>query len=239
MENEKYMITLYTFGPAYGLQDASPFVVKAMLLLKMAQLPYTTDSRSFSRAPKGKLPYIQDGTEIIADSTFIRWHIEEKYGVDFERTLSAKERGTAWALEKLLEDNLYWIIVDNRWLDDKNFARGPATLFDKMPWPMRVVVKRMVRRQIAKSLKAQGMGRHARPEMLAIATKGLASVAEILGDQPYLMGSSPCGADATAFAFIASALCPHFDTPLRVAVQMHPNLVAYVARLQAQYFPTP
>lgn len=230
------MITLYTFGPAYGLPDASPFVVKAMLLLKLAQLSYTTNSRGFKRAPKGKLPYIRDDDQVIADSTFIRWHLEKKYGVDFERGLSAQQRGTAWAVEKLLEDNLYWINVDERWMDDENFARGPATLFDAVPWPMRGLVKAMVRRKIGPSLKAQGMGRHTRPEMLAIAAKGLASVAEILGDKPYLMGATPCGADATVFAFIESALCPHFDTPLRAAAQAHPNLVAYVARMQAQYF---
>ena len=34
------MITLYTFGPYFGLPDGSPFVVKAMLLLKFAGLAY-------------------------------------------------------------------------------------------------------------------------------------------------------------------------------------------------------
>lgn len=231
------MITLYTFGRAFGLPDASPFVVKTMLLLKMAQLPYTTNRKGLGRAPKGKLPYIQDAGESVADSTFIRWHIEKKYGVDFERGLSAQQRGTAWAVEKLLEDNLYWVNVDARWMDDENFARGPAALFDAVPWPMRGLVKTLVRRKIGKSLKAQGTGRHTRPEMLAIATKGLASVAQLLGDKPYLMGAEPCGADATVFAFVGSALCPHFDTPLIAAAQAHPNLLAYVARMQAQYFP--
>jgi len=33
------MITLYTFGADFGLPDASPFVMKAELLLKMADLP--------------------------------------------------------------------------------------------------------------------------------------------------------------------------------------------------------
>ena len=34
------MITLYTFGPAFGLPDPSPFVTKAEMLLKLAGLPY-------------------------------------------------------------------------------------------------------------------------------------------------------------------------------------------------------
>jgi len=37
------MITLYSFGPGFGLPDPSPFVTKAEVLLKMAELPYRTD----------------------------------------------------------------------------------------------------------------------------------------------------------------------------------------------------
>src|SRR5436190_8140000 len=41
--NER-MITLYTFGPAFGLPDPSPFVTKVEVLLKMAGLAYGTDT---------------------------------------------------------------------------------------------------------------------------------------------------------------------------------------------------
>ena len=78
------MITLYTFGPYFGLPDASPFVTKAMLLLKFSGLPYEENRHGYSRAPKGKLPYIADDGIIIADSTLIRFHIEKKYGFDFD-----------------------------------------------------------------------------------------------------------------------------------------------------------
>ena len=84
------MITLYSFGPAFGLPDPSPFVMKAEVLLKMAGLSYRADTKGLRGAPKGKLPYIEDDGERIADSTFIRWHIEKKYGFDFDRGLSAE-----------------------------------------------------------------------------------------------------------------------------------------------------
>ena len=121
------MITLYSFGPGFGLPDPSPFVTKAEVLLKMAELPYRSDTTGFKKAPKGKLPYIDDGGEIISDSTFIRWHLERKYNIDFDRGLSAEQRSIAWAFEKMMEDHLYWAVVHARWMDDLNFARGPAT----------------------------------------------------------------------------------------------------------------
>ena len=80
------MITLYSFGPGFGLPDPSPFVTKAEVLLKMAELPYRSDTTGFKKAPKGKLPYIDDGGEIISVSTFIRWHLERKYNIDFDLT---------------------------------------------------------------------------------------------------------------------------------------------------------
>jgi glutathione S-transferase len=81
------------------------------------------------------------------------------------------------------------------------------------------------------------MGRHGPQEIAAIAAKGVEAVAAILGDKPYLMGSQPCGADATLFAFAAGLLCPHFNTPIRAAAEAHLNLVYYVSRMTHQYFP--
>jgi Glutathione S-transferase, C-terminal domain len=51
------------------------------------------------------------------------------------------------------------------------------------------------------------------------------------------MGSEPSGIDATLFAFIAGALCPLFNTPLRTAAERYANLRRYVGRMTARYFP--
>jgi glutathione S-transferase len=86
------MITLRTFGPYFGLPDASPFVIKAMLLLKFAGLEYQEERSIPSNAPKGKLPYVNDEGTILADSTFIRFHIEKKYGFDFDAGLNQNKK---------------------------------------------------------------------------------------------------------------------------------------------------
>ena len=131
------MITLYTFGPAWGLPDPSPFVTKAIVLLKMAGLPFETDTSGFRKAPRGKLPYIRDGGEVISNSTLIRLHLEQRHNIDFERGLTPEQRGVAWAAEKMCEDHLYWFTVQLRWLDGDNFERGPLRFFDAVPAPLR------------------------------------------------------------------------------------------------------
>src|SRR5262245_17029871 len=232
------MITLYAFGPLFqGLPDPSPFVMKADVLLKMSGLPYRVDLKGFNKAPKGKLPYIEDDGERVADSTFIRWHLERKHRVDFDRGLSAEQRAIAWAFEKMAEDNLYWALVHSRWIDDANFNKGPRSFFGFVPAPLRSLVVGMVRRQVRKNLHAQGIGRHSKGEIEALGSRAIDAIATYLGHKPYFMGSEPAGVDATMFAFAAGSLCPMFDSPLRTAAERHDNLRRYVGRMTARYYP--
>jgi hypothetical protein len=161
------MITLYTFGPYFGLPDGIPFVINAMLHLKFAGLVYSEDRGGYGKAPKGKLPYINDGGLIVADSTFIRFHIEKKYGFDFDAGLDAAQKATAWTVEKMCEEHLYWALVASRWIDDANFAKGPAQFFKVVPMPFRPIVQRLIRRKVKNTLKLQGFWRHTQASKLS------------------------------------------------------------------------
>jgi glutathione S-transferase len=231
------MITIYTFGPGFGLPDPSPFVMKVETLLKMAGLPYRVDTKGFSKAPKGKLPYIDDDGERIADSTFIRWHLEKKHRIDFDRGLDDTQRAVAWAFERTVEDHLYWALVDARWTEDANFDRGPRSFFRAAPAPIRPLIVAMVRRKVRQSLHAQGIGRHAPAEIAALATRSIDALATYLGQKPFFKGAEPVGVDATIFSFVAGALCPVFETPIRHATERHDNLKRYVGRMTARFYP--
>ena len=230
------MITLYTFGPYFGLPDASPFVIKAMLLLKLAGLEYSEGRGGYGKAPKGKLPYINDDGLIVADSTFIRFHIEKKYGFDFDAGLTPEQKAVAWAAEKMCEEHLYWALVSTRWLNDANFAKGAAQFFRGVPMPFRPVVQTLVRRKVKKTLKLQGFGRHTPAEQDELAIADIDALATLIGDKAFLLGEKPCGADAAVFAFVASSLTPVFDTPLLAAAKRHANLTGYRDRILRRYF---
>jgi glutathione S-transferase len=231
------MITLYTFGPAFGLPDPSPFVMKGEMLLKLARLAYQTNTRGFLRAPKGKLPYIEDDGDLIADSTLIRLHLEQKHSIDFDRGLSARDRGVAWSVEKMLEDHVYWVLVYWRWMKDVNFARGPKGFFRRAPAIIRPLVEKMVRGKVRRNLHGHGLGRHNEAEMTVLSDRAIEALAQVLGDNQYLMGDQPCGADATAFAFTAGGLTPVFETPARAKLESMNNLVAYRDRMMAEFYP--
>jgi glutathione S-transferase len=230
------MITLYNFGPAFGLPDSCPFVMKVETLLKMANLLYRTDATGFARAPKGKLPYIDDDGVVVPDSTFIRRHLEKKYRIDFDRGLNAAQKATAWAFEKMAEEQLYWVILHDRWMIDRNFRRGPARFLDKVPAPIRPLVTATAHRRMRSALDAQGLGRHSPDEILALGTRSINAIADFLGDKPFFMGSEPTGADATVFAFVCAVLCPYFESRLRGVAERRDNLRRYVGRMTALYY---
>ena len=60
------MITLYTFGPSWGLPDPSPFVMKAEMLLKLAGVPYQTDTRGFGKAEWTAIVNYVNGQDLAA-----------------------------------------------------------------------------------------------------------------------------------------------------------------------------
>jgi len=231
------MITLYTFGPAFGLPDPSPFVMKGEMLLKLARLEHRPNTRGFLKAPKGKLPYIDDDGTIVADSTLIRMHLEQKYSIDFDRGLSTRDRGVAWATEKMLEDHVYWVLVYWRWMKDGNFERGPANIFRRVPAIFRPLVKWRVRGKVRRSLHGHGISRHNEEDMTRMSNRAFDALSFLLGDNKYLMGNETCGADATAFAFIAGALAPVFESPAHGKARTLPNLIAYRDRMMAEFYP--
>jgi glutathione S-transferase len=231
------MITLYGFGPMFGLPDPSPFVLKTEIQLKLAELSFGKARGRPTEAPKGKLPYIEDEGETIADSTFIREHVERKYGVDLDRGLTRDMRARAWAIERMLEDHLYWAIVQLRWADERNFAKGPAHFFDTLPPDVRETTREAARRRALETLRAHGLGRHGKAEIEELGRRSVASLSALLGNKPYLMGPEPCGVDATAFAMIAALLTPWFESDLRRYAESHRNLVSFRDRMLAEHYP--
>lgn len=230
-------LTLYATRAAFGLPDSSPFVIKTEVQLQMAGLAYDRASAIPPQAPNGKLPFINDHDEVVSDSTFIRAHVERKYAVDLDAGLDARQRAQAWAIERLLEDHLYFAMVWFRWIDPENFAKGPAHFADGAPEADRAQLRKDLQARKAVELHAQGIGRHAPTQIAALGDRSIDALAQLLGDQPYVMGASPSGVDATAFGVLAAVVTPFFDTPLRRAVEARPNLVAYVARMMQRYYP--
>ena len=231
------MITLYGFGAGFGLPEISPFVTKTEVQLKMAGLSYRKERAMPPASPKGQLPFIEDDGVAVADSTFIRAHIERKYGFDFDDGLDRAERAQAWAFERMIEHHLYWALVGARWVDAENFAKGPAHFFDGAPEHRREKLREDAQFRVAENYLLSGLGRHAPDDDVELAVRSLLALSVQLGNKRYLMGEKPCGTDATAFGALGGILTPFFSSRLRERAEEFGNLAAYVDRMMLRYYP--
>ena len=109
------MITLYQFASTWGIPNLGQFNVKVETYLRMVDLPYEVVATMPLKAPKGKLPFIEDDGEKIADSHFIVEYLKEKYGDRLDSHLITEQRAIMTAMQRLLEEHLYWIGMYARW----------------------------------------------------------------------------------------------------------------------------
>jgi glutathione S-transferase len=234
------MITLYSFPGPGNLPSASPFCFKLETYLKLAGLDYkTVFPATPGKAPKGKLPYIEDSGRTIADSGFIIDHLKKIHGDPLDQDMSEAERATALAFRRLFEENLYWCMLYARWFDEANWPEAKRAIFGKMPLPLRLFVPAIVRGSLKKQIMGHGMGRHGKAEIYRIALDDLKAVSAFLGDKTYFMGEKPRSIDATAHAFLTTFLYSKAEVPIRAEMNRLVNLKAYCERLHRETFGAP
>src|SRR5690349_10982516 len=145
-------VTLVQFPPVWG-RSISPFALKLEAWLKLADIPF--DVRTTTRlgqAPKGKLPYILDGGRAIGDTTLIIEHLKATRGIDPDEGLSLPERAQALALQRLIEEHLYFAVVYSRWLDEEGWPLFAEAVFGRLRQPLRRAGELWYREHVRKTL---------------------------------------------------------------------------------------
>ncbi len=235
------MVTVYKLGPAWGLPDISPFVVKLETYLRLAGIPYATKMGDPRKAPKKKIPYIDYEGAVLGDTRFIIEHIETKRGVSLDARLTPKDRAVATAFQSMIEEHLYFAMVYERWQLDANWERLAPTIRGLLskagtPAPLAAVLARLVRKGMLKEVYAQGTGRHSPPEVGRIGERLVGALSEQLGDGPFFSERRPSTIDASAYAFLVGLLETPFEGPVRDATARKENLKAYVGRIKQRYW---
>jgi len=228
--------TLFGWGPKFDLRGPSPCVMKSDIQLQMLGVRFERAIADLDSVPKHKAPYVKDGDQLIEDSTFIRAHFEQKLDKKLDARLTREQRAAAWAIERMLEDRLLFIMVHERWLEDVNFDKGPRSFFANIPEPQRTSVITRVRDELRQMMVRHGLGRHSRGERMQLAARDIGAVADMLGDKDFLFGAEPTAADAATFGVLASCATRFFESPLSALVERHDSLVAYLRRMDARFF---
>lgn len=227
------MIRLFVFPPLMkGTPNPGPFCIKLETALRLAGVVHEIrHAGTPSEGPKGKIPFVEIDGERIGDSTLILERLKDERGVDLDASLSPRERAQSHALQRMIEERLYSVLVYSRWIEPGNWVKLRQIFFGAMPMPLRLFIPRAVQKSRRRMLDAQGTGRHTREEIYALGAADLAAVNTVLGDKAFLFGDRSTLADATAFAFLTSIIGPDFESPLRTSALGHANLVSYTERM--------
>jgi glutathione S-transferase len=232
------MIKLYQFARTWGIPNLSQFCVKLETYLRMTRLPYQVIETLPLKAPRGKLPYIEDNGRKLSDSRLIVNYLKTAYSNTLDDHLTLKQQGIAKACQRLLEEHLYWAGMVSRWnYTEANWKTNKQAIFGGLPPVIRDLAASLYRRRINSQITGHGAGRLTPEELFELGKEDIDSLANFLGDKPYFMGDKPTSLDASAYGILVNTLgCP-IESPLKDHALSRKNLLNYCQRMQVEFFP--
>ena len=221
------MLTLHTYYPAMENPSASPFCVKAMILLNLAgvewQPHWMHDPR---KTVYGKLPVVDGPKGVVKDSNFLIDWLEAE-GHDMFPGLDAKNLASAWALIRLTEHSLCEGMAYDRWMDDDCWAVAKPQFFGAMPFLLRLILPGIVRGDVRKKMHLHGIGRFSEEDRMIYMDRDLKTVASFI-DGAFLFGDQPTAADAAIAPVLSMIDTLPADTALRRRLRSDQPLMAYL-----------
>ena len=227
---------LYQFERTWGNPNLSHFCCKIETYLRMTGIEYDIKTTLPLLAPKGKLPYIEDGDLKLADSRFIIRYLKAKYK-DLDEGLTPAESALSLAMQRLIEEHLFWATMYSRWqYTEANWQVTKKAIFEVLPPVIRDLAAVYYRRKIKRQILGHGTGRHNAEEVFELGMLDIDALSACLGDKKYFLGDKPTSLDATAFGFLINTFgCP-IESPLKEHGLSKDNLRNYVERIKLQYY---
>ncbi|XP_076837787.1 failed axon connections homolog [Brachyhypopomus gauderio] len=236
--DSKDAIILHQFArPKNGVPSLSPFCLKMETYLRMVDLPYQNYFDG-SLSPQGKMPWIEYNHERVSGTEFIMDFLETKLGVSLNKGLSRHEQAVGRAITTMVEEHLYWTIAYCQWVENvvetQKMLEVPGPLGEALKWTICHLNGGLVK----KEMYCHGIGRFSRDEVYTLMERDLRTLAALLGDKKYIMGSRVSSVDAAVFGHLAQALWTLPGTrPQQLIKGELINLAVYCERIRRKFWP--
>ena len=231
-DSKNSIMRLHVF-PHQWDANPSPFCLKVETYCRLAGIATTSVPALPFRAPRGKLPFLEDGGERIPDSGLIIEHLKGRFGDPLDGALDARQAAIGHLLRRTCEESLYFVLIYSRWIDPEGWRVVKPVFFGSLPPFARDAAAALARRGVRGALYGQGYGRHTREGIYAIGAADLAAIAVAIAGQAYAVSDAPSSFDATLYGVMANILTAPVDTELARQARRHPELVAYVERMRS------
>ncbi len=228
---------LHIFKAAWGGMQPSNLCLKVDVWLQLAGLKFErVASNLASRAPRRRVPFVRfDDGSWIDDSEVIIATLGARHGIDVDAGLSDVERGISRAVQQMIDEHMFFMLIDSRWNDDAVWPCVRDNFLGPWPMPLRLLVGMIFRRGVRRRIRMQGLGRYAKAERAQKAEANLRALDQILGDKPFMLGDVPRSIDAATYGMLASIHFANLETSLVAMLGRFPRLVAYTQRMEARF----
>lgn len=230
-------MTLHIFKAAWGGMQPSNLCLKVDVWLQIAEIEFErVASNLASRAPRRRVPFVRlDDGSWIDDSEVIIATLGARHGIDVDAGLSDAERGISRAVQRMIDEHMFFMLIDSRWNDDLVWPRVRDNFLGPWPMPLRLWVGMIFRRGVRRRIRLQGLGRYTVAERAQKAEDNLRALDQMLGDKPFMLGDVVRSIDAAAYGMLATIYFADLDTSLAAMLRRFPRLIAYTLRMEARF----
>lgn len=231
-------IILHQFSrPKSGAPSLSPFCLKMETYLRMVDLPYKNyfDGKL---SPQGKMPWIEYNREQAFGSEFIIDFLEERLGTSLNKSLTPHEVAMSRAITKMVEEHFYWTIAYCQWVDNLEETQKMLSVSGPLSDTLKWILSRLNGGIVKREMYGHGIGRFSKEEVYSLMEKDMRTLATLLGNKKYLMGSRISTVDATVFSHLAPAMWTlPGSRPEQLIKGELINLAMYCERIRRRYWP--
>ncbi|XP_069128067.1 failed axon connections homolog [Argopecten irradians] len=223
-------IVLHQIGRGPNVPSLTPFAIKLETYFRMEGIPYEVE-HSWSRTAKktGKVPFIEYNGEEIPDSEFILEFLSKEKNLDLTKGLTQEQIGIGRAFQKMVEEDLYWCLVADRWVLDE--TNGSYKAF-KLSGFVTFLAKRSLRKQ----LWNRGILRYTPEQIRHIMTEDLKALSHYLGPKKFLFGDKACKFDCAIFGLLAEMKWASFGGIASSVINEYPSLCAYCDQMKETFW---
>lgn len=184
-------------------------------------------------APKGKLPYIEDNGQKVADSDLIINYCQKNYPQNnLDEFLNDKEIYLGRLIQRTFDEHLYWVLIYSRWVEAEGWLVIKQKFFGELPALIRPLISNMVRRKMINSVNYQGLGKHSRDEIYQMGLTDIKSFEAMLDNKRFLFGEKPTSFDAGVYAFLENFRLILTPNPIKSYLDNNETLNKYCQNIK-------
>jgi len=207
-------VYLYQSSRTPQIPNISPQELKLESWLKFHGIPYENVNHNAKlTSKKGSLPFIELNGEEVADADIIET-LAEKFGKEMPAKLSQEQKSVEHAMIKMVENHIYWAIMDWRTNNVDNILKAykihlPTYLVSKAPLAaLNLYFRFVVCKKAKKKVKSQELEN---VEMLG--KNDLKVLRDLLGEKEFVFGNEPSLLDLVVFSQLAQLIMVEEDYP--------------------------